>query len=457
MDIDEKIYRSNGFRILGLDITSKNNKIKNRLSKVDAYRNRKNYDDSKPLEGVFDKSNINLLLPVDPSPSYIDFQNAKNRLNNVRIRLIDEILWFWPKSLDIALEQEVVDYLKDKNYDGAISYWNTQSMTDSLNTTSIHNLAILHHSKSLDLFINENSSEFLNDLELGLNYWADTLNSNNFKNFVKKRVNSLNDPRLTEDYVDTLFKELPYDLLNINLILIKKMLNTYEVSNQQVNQINNTIKIIQYSSFSEDIITNINSKILEYIDSLIKKYKDSFESDFTYSSDEKLKELFELRENLFPLFSILKTSYNGNSVSENIRNNNCLFILNKMITLLDLEQSGINNINIVLNDETKINQAQDILNLIVDYSISEDIQSKAESLYTIITLNGVLQDLDTSQNEVQIENSFKELGIPYIDKPDNNVNNDEFEAGVIYLANFIKLVGWILILSFAYFVYCTWM
>ena len=103
---------------------------------------------------------------VDPSPSYIDFQNAKNRLNNVRIRLIDEILWFWPKSLDIALEQEVVDYLKDKNYDGAISYWNTQSMTDSLNTTSIHNLAILHHSKSLDLFINENSSEFLNDLEL---------------------------------------------------------------------------------------------------------------------------------------------------------------------------------------------------------------------------------------------------------------------------------------------------
>ena len=94
MDIDEKIYRSNGFRILGLDITSKNNKIKNRLSKVDAYRNRKNYDDSKPLEGVFDKSNINLLLPVDPSPSYIDFQNAKNRLNNVRIRLIDEILWF---------------------------------------------------------------------------------------------------------------------------------------------------------------------------------------------------------------------------------------------------------------------------------------------------------------------------------------------------------------------------
>ena len=80
--------------------------------------------------------------------------------------LFRSILWFWPKSLDIALEQEVVDYLKDKNYDGAISYWNTQSMTDSLNTTSIHNLAILHHSKSLDLFINENSSEFLNDLEL---------------------------------------------------------------------------------------------------------------------------------------------------------------------------------------------------------------------------------------------------------------------------------------------------
>ena len=100
MDIDENIYKTNGFRILGLDITSKNRKIDNRISKIDRYRERKNFKDTEPLKGVFKNSNMDFLLPVSPEPSYNEYQQAKNRLSNVESRLIDEIFWFWPKSFE---------------------------------------------------------------------------------------------------------------------------------------------------------------------------------------------------------------------------------------------------------------------------------------------------------------------------------------------------------------------
>ena len=153
MDIDENIYKTNGFRILGLDITSKNRKIDNRISKIDRYRERKNFKDNEPLKGVFKNSNMDFLLPVSPEPSYNEYQQAKNRLSNVESRLIDEIFWFWPKSFEDNLDEEIVGYLKESKYNKAISYWNDTSSTNTMNMTSIHNLAILYHVRAMDGFI----------------------------------------------------------------------------------------------------------------------------------------------------------------------------------------------------------------------------------------------------------------------------------------------------------------
>lgn len=423
MDIDEKIYRNNGFRILGLDITNKNNKIKNRLSKVDAYRNRIDIEDSKPLEGVFDKSNINLLLPVYPSPSYIDFQNAKNRLNDVRVRLIDEIFWLWPKTFDSGLENEVIDYLKNKNYNEAISYWKNQAMFDSLNTTSVHNLAILYHVKALDNYINDECNfEVLNDLKLGLDYWANTLSdSSNFKNFVKQRVNSLNDPRLTEKYVDTIFNELPYDLLNINVIFIKKILNSDNLSYEKINITKKLINIILNSPFNDLIINNISSKILELIDSSIKNHKDSFEDNF-----KSLSEINLLKNNTQSLLSILKDCFDGNSVSVNIRNSTCIFILNNLADLLNLD--NVEHMNIVLDNETKIHQANEIIDMVSQYAVDENIKTFANNISFKIFLN-------------VIQGKGPIIGDPPLD------------PSVIYLKKFSLIVIGIILLSIAYFIF----
>jgi hypothetical protein len=281
MDIDENIYRTNGFRILGLDITSSNSKINNRISRINRYRDRKNFTDNEPLKGVFKTGNMDFLLPVSPEPSYNEYHNAKNRLDDVKNRLIDEIFWFWPKSFDSDLEEEVVEYLKNDNYNKAISYWGDVSASNTMNMTSIHNLAVLYHVRALDGFLEgKGNKKLFEDLEMALNYWSQTINSNNFRNFVKERVNSINDPRLTEEYVDEIFDELPAKLLNINVLFIKKHLNASTVGKRKLDYISKFIESIKNSPFNNQVIDSVMSPVPSILKELIEENQDTFKRDF---------------------------------------------------------------------------------------------------------------------------------------------------------------------------------
>jgi hypothetical protein len=331
--IDENIYRTNGFRILGLDITSSNSKINNRISRINRYRERKNYADNEPLKGVFKTGNMDFLLPVSPEPSYNEYHNAKNRLDDVKNRLIDEIFWFWPKSFDSDLEEEVIEYLKNDDYNKAISYWGDVSASNTMNMTSVHNLAVLYHVRALDGFLDgKGNKKLFEDLEMALNYWSQTINSNNFKNFVKERINSINDPRLTEEYVDEIFNQIPEKLLNINIIFIKNHLDSENVGKRKIDYASKFIGSIQNSPFDQSIINTVNGQLNDTLEKLIEKNQESFKKkyDAAVFNEDKHAAIFEYSDEVLPYLTVIDNSLKNDPYARNLLNSTCKFIYYKI-------------------------------------------------------------------------------------------------------------------------------
>lgn len=389
MDIDENIYKTNGFRILGLDITSKNRKIDNRISKIDRYRERKNFKDTEPLKGVFKNSNMDFLLPVSPEPSYNDYQQAKNRLTNVEYRLIDEIFWFWPKSFEDKLDEEIVGYLKESNYNKAISYWTDTSSTNTMNMTSIHNLAIIYHVRALDGFIEgKGNKKLFEDLEIALNYWSQITNSNKFKDFVKQRVASLKDPRLTEEFVDKTFDELPYNLLNINYLFIKKYLDTPTVGKRKLDYISKFINSLLNSPFDKSVISKVSSKIIHILENLINQNKDSFARSFEIAEDtEKYDLLFNYSDEIMPYLSVLQ-DFNNDTFANNLLNNTCRFIYNKIPTT---------NVLIKLLNESQFNKFIDLLKSLQEKTTDSGLKSQiTEDISLLINSDETTANVDLS-------------------------------------------------------------
>ena len=330
MSIDEKCYRSNGFRILGLDISSSNASIENRIAQIDFYRTTKNFKDYEPLTGVFDKKQMDFLLPAQPEPSYNEYQNAKNRLFDVERRFMDELFWFWPQRLDNQLDEEVVEYLKENKYSKAIKYWKDKSNTKPINITAIHNLAVLHHMKALEGFYKgKGSKELFNHLEVSFDYWFLLLNSDTFKNYVKERAYSINDPRLNDEFIDEVFNSLPESLLNINYIYIKKYLNSENLGKRMQNYLFRHIDCIMNSPFDKAIISRFSSKIIDEIEKRIKESEEESGKYFGFLTYKHARHngIIKHYETILPYLKILKQSFKDDVISDSILNDSCNYIL----------------------------------------------------------------------------------------------------------------------------------
>ncbi len=413
MDIDENIYKTNGFRILGLDITSKNRKIDNRISKIDRYRERKNFKDTEPLKGVFKNSNMDFLLPVSPEPSYNEYQQAKNRLSNVESRLIDEIFWFWPKSFEDNLDEEIVGYLKESKYNKAISYWNDTSSTNTMNMTSIHNLAILYHVRAMDGFIEgKGNKNLFEDLELALNYWSQIIDSNKFKDFVKQRVASLKDPRLTEEFVDETFEELPYNLLNINYLFIKKHLDSPTVGKRKLDYISKFINSIQNSPFDKSVTTKVSSKIIHILENLINEDRDSFARSFETAEDnEKYDLLFAYSDEIMPYLSVLYDLKND-TFANNLLNNTCRFIYNKIPTKEAL-------LFFKLLNESQFNDFIDLLKSLEEKTTDSGLKSQINEDISLLTH---INDETPVETETETNDEIESVKTEDIENVENEVS-----------------------------------
>jgi len=257
--VDVNIYRHNGFRLLDLPITASGKKVKKSFRKIEAKYKMSDSEDIT-LKDV--------LMPIVPSPKFNNYQKANSRLNDAKVRFIDEIFWFWPSNLIKDEDSVAWDYLRNKQYDDFIQYW--ENKRD--NNVSYHNLAIFYQAMSLDFYAsNENTNKIVDYSKKALNYWKKTFTSG-FENFARDRVRKLNNPLLKESFVDEVFSQLQKAILSIYLDMAQNA-----IKSNNLNDVHKYIDLINDSGFDFKVISNTTNNLLTFllyqVDSEIKDYE----------------------------------------------------------------------------------------------------------------------------------------------------------------------------------------
>ena len=246
--VDVNIYRFNGFRLLDLPITASGKKVKKSFKKIEAKR-KMSKDDEITL-------NREILMPIIPSPKFNNYQKANSRLNDAKVRFIDEIFWFWPSSLIKDEDTMAWDYLRDKEYDNFINYWENKND----NNVSYHNLAVYYHTRALDFYASEeNTNKIIDYSKKALKYWKKTFNSG-FEDFVKGRVKKLNNPLLKESFVNEVFSDLQKAILSIYLDMVQNA-----IKSNNLNDAHKYMDLINDSDFDFNVKNNIINNLLTFL------------------------------------------------------------------------------------------------------------------------------------------------------------------------------------------------
>lgn len=206
------IYRINAFRVTGLPVDSGSMDISRQFDKIKMARQ----------FGVSVGLNLGI-LPLDPQPNDDDLRNAMQRMHDPERRLVDELFWFWPQQLGKGKDDEILKTLANGEIEKALELWlEHESYTDS--NVSMHNNAVLYHTRALDLELLGKSGLLSNEQLMerdvcwveALLRWRALINYEYFWDRLKSRVHDYGDPRLTSDIIQRLREYLPTALLIIN-------------------------------------------------------------------------------------------------------------------------------------------------------------------------------------------------------------------------------------------------
>ena len=334
--VDVNIYRHNGFRLLDLPITASGKKVKKSFRKIEA---------KYKMSDTEDITLKDVLMPIVPSPKFNNYQKANSRLNDAKVRFIDEIFWFWPSNL-IKYEDAVAwDYLRNKKYDDFIRYW--ENKRD--NNVSYHNLAIFYQARSLDFYAsNENTNKIVDYSKKALNYWKKTFTSG-FEDFARDRVKKLNNPLLKESFVNEVFSQLQKAILSIYLDMAQ---NAIKLNN--LDDVHKYIDLINDSGFDFKVISNTFNNLLTFlnyqVDSEIKDYELSIKD---FNEKDYLPAILNAKSfnvTVSPLLDILSILASNNIKAKDAINKAYISIVNSTVSyfnsLLD-DYSVSNNLNLL--------------------------------------------------------------------------------------------------------------
>ena len=378
--VDVNIYRHNGFRLLDLPITASGKKVKKSFRKIEAKYKMSDTDDIDLKK--------DMLMPIVPAPKFNNYQKANSRLNDAKVRFIDEIFWFWPSNLIKDDDTVAWDYLRNKQYDDFIKYWENKND----NNVSYHNLAVFYQAMSLDFYAsNENTNKVVEYSKKALYYWKKTFSSG-FENFAKDRVRKLNNPLLKESFVNEVFSELQKAILSIYLDITQ---NAIKLNN--LNDVHKYIDLINDSGFNRTVISNSINNLLTFliyqVDSEIKDYESSIKD---LEKSEYLQFILNLKSytvTISPLLDILSIIASNNIKAKDAINKAYIFVVNNTVTPFN--------------------------ELLKDYSVSNNLNLLYVSL------------LDT------IADNYKDFEISYSSKQLRDGNSQVFKDRISYLKSLV--------------------
>lgn len=395
--VDVNIYRHNGFRLLDLPITYSGKKVKKSFRKIEA---KYKMSDSEDIDLKKD-----MLMPIVPVPKFNNYQKANSRLNDAKVRFIDEIFWFWPSNL--IKDEDIIawDYLKNKQYDDFIKYWKNKND----NNVSYHNLAVFYQVMSLDFYAsNENTNKVIEYSKKALYYWKKTFSSG-FEDFAKDRVRKLNNPLLKESFVNEVFSGLQKAILSIYLDMTQ---NAIKLNN--LNDVQKYIDLINDSGFEFKVITNTINNLLTFliyqIDSEIKDYELSIKDLEKTNYLQLILNAKSYTVTVSPLLNILSIISSNNIKAKSAINKAFNVILNSLINPYN--------------------------NLMVDHKISQRLNFLYVSLLDVIT--NAYKDFELSYRFRQILEDNSQISQNRINYLKSLVYSSSDKSAISIICSYLK-------------------
>ena len=390
-------YQNNAFRVLGLpsnasvqEVLARANEIKVKSSVGISVK----FDYDFPWIGPIDRSEENL-------------NNAVQRIENPVSRFQEELAWFWVES---DRDKEAISLLVKGDHGGANTFWKTE------NPTAWHNRLVLIHSIVIATeasiiyenlgkcnvcsacghqFLDTDNYVFclkcggkvitvpkevkklseahwgnwdfvinrLNALKGSPEYWGE----------VRKKVQLINDPRLSDNNIEEFRSKFLSNNLSVNFQVIKRALEVkdYERVKQHVllvNKVNLPVEVLR------DGLNSILRSRIDFINEKINKY----EKYLTDLAKTTPKELILLSNQLI------------SEISESLYD--CNLIDTKLLSEVSLAKDNlakiVKRISIKLNRDFDDNEhALYLINMAIEYSVSDFIKQDLEENKKVLQEN----------------------------------------------------------------------
>jgi hypothetical protein len=207
------LFRKNAFRVTGLPVEATAGDV---ARQSDRLRMAEKYGGGNRLPSA---------LPLTPPPDADQVREAVDRLRDPERRLVDEFFWFWPNKLGGSKDDEALSALRRGEEDHAVAAWQRQESSQSISNVSMHNLAVLMHTKALDLEFQKDGAPI--DVrkraelwESAYKRWRVLLDDEGFWSRLTARIRDIDDPRLTTGTARRMKSSLPLALLMIHAQLV---------------------------------------------------------------------------------------------------------------------------------------------------------------------------------------------------------------------------------------------
>ena len=132
------VYRTNAFRVTGIDVDSSAAEISRHIQKLEMME--RLGVDSAVSTGPF---------PLNPRPRIAEIQEARRRLSDPELRIVDEFFWFWPSEESTSTSDAALLALRRGDIQSAQSIWQ-QRQRIGKDSCATHNLAVLNHLQALE-------------------------------------------------------------------------------------------------------------------------------------------------------------------------------------------------------------------------------------------------------------------------------------------------------------------
>jgi hypothetical protein len=212
------IYSRNAFRLLGADVDATGRQIKRRVQELQA---------AIEVDDLADE--YSGALRPDPLPTREELSQAGRVLADTQLRFIHEFFWFWPLEWGRCGSDKILKMIKAKKVREGRNQWEQIAANgDATALVAKHNLAVLGHFLALNgeqqILTATGNEELTKEYRKKLNawwkyafhYWTPLCRDEGFWSMLAHRIRSLDDPRLTTDFLRRFSQSLPVAFDNIN-------------------------------------------------------------------------------------------------------------------------------------------------------------------------------------------------------------------------------------------------